>query len=133
MDKKYIGKQEVVSTVDSGKQTPLGFSILEVTFEDGTKKLFTSKSYNNMVSTEEVDATTLRDRKCKPVVQEILALMTEANLTMGDINYTVELTAISVDENSKNAVNKVFKVEYPEDRSLLGIDSLLKGNEPDAY
>lgn len=133
MDKKYIGKKEVESFTETPSVTPLGGKVLNVLFKDGTTQLLTEKSYKNMLSEAETDATALQDLKCKPVCQEILALMAEANLNLGEINHTIQLTAASVDQNAAAAINKLFKVEYSDQRSMLAMDAILKGNEPDSY
>lgn len=129
-NKKYIGNKVISGTFDLPLKTALGEKVLTVSFEDGTQTTLTEKSYNRMITDTETDATNLRKLKCEPVVQEILVLMQEANLTMGEVNFVIELTALSIDKNASDAMNKIFKVEYPEDRTLLSIDALLKGNEP---
>lgn len=128
--KKYILDKVVTGTFDMPEKTALGGKILMVTFEDGSQKPYTEKSYKNILSDEATDATKFRELKCNPIVQEMLLLMQEANLTMGEVNYTLELTAISLDKSSTDALNKIFKVDFPDHRSLLAIDAVLKGNEP---
>lgn len=133
MDTKYIGEKIVDNFTECPEKTPLGANILNVVFTDGTTKIITERAYKNMLSPAATDATALRDLKCKPVCQEILALMAESNLTLGDISYVMQLTAVSIDENASKAVNKLFKVEYKDERSLLAMNSILQGNEPDVY
>jgi len=122
----FIAEKEIKTVVDTQKKTPLGDNILEVHFTDDTSQIITEKVKNKIESSEASDASTVQGIKVGSLAHDILVLMREYNLELGEIDPLLKLIVESVNQNSERASNKLWNVDFPEQRTFLQIDEILK-------
>lgn len=123
--KQYIGKKEVSKVNNTGETTPLGCEIFEVEYVDGSKETLTKKILDVVLDDKECDLTELRRRRVEPVAKEMLVLLREANLKVGEVDFLLTLFTESINQNSEQASNKLWNVEEGGDRTFLQIDDIL--------
>lgn len=129
-EEKYLGNKKVLSVNETGDTTPLGSKIYEVNLEDGSIEVVTEKILNYVVDTKECDLTELRRRRVEPVVKEMLVLLREANMKIGDLDYLLSLFTESINQNNNEASNKLWNVKDGGERTFLQIDKVLEDNGP---
>jgi hypothetical protein len=126
MSKTYIGDREVLTIVDvEGETTPIGSSLVNVTFVDGVTKKYPKVLAINLQTTEPIDLTQLRSKWIDPVVNQIIVLMQEADIKMDDIGYLLDTLASSIEHKSMVSMNKLFGINHPGERTLLQMERII--------
>lgn len=133
-DKKYIGTKPIMMVEELSEiKTYLGNKMVKIHFEDGTNNILPEKVFATAVTTAPIDATALQDKICMPVAQEILAILTEASLTITNAGHTIDLVVNSLQHNTTEAAKRLFNVDHLENRTLMSFENILKGNAPTNY
>lgn len=127
-EKNYIGEKEVVLFSESGL-TQGGEQLYTCTFSDDTTEVY-PKSILDLIKTD--SPSTASDVKRKivgHVTAQVLAIFKEANIKISEVNSILDLVAISINDNVDRASNKLWKVEYPDQRTFLMVDEILKNGQ----
>ena len=131
MPDRYIGEKKVSATKESGLQTPGGVSIVEVLYEDGTKELFSSLMFDQIISETSCDLTALRDKRLGCVVEKMLQLLCDWGIKLNELPYMSLLLNQSLDFNQKEALLKLWAawgatLQSPDDVDLITVDRVLR-------
>ena len=123
--KKYIGNKEVDShqiISQSGKD------LIEVTFKDGSKDIFSPAMFDKIVTDHAVDATELRDLRIFPVIEEMLHVLLKWNIKVSEIDYIGSLIAGSLNENFKKADDYLWQEKPERERTMIDIENVLQSS-----
>jgi hypothetical protein len=126
--KQYIVNKQIKSLELSDEKTYLDNEMYLIRFYDGTEQLLSKEVIKNIADKKSYDLTQLRDKMVFPLVQKILAIITEANLKIEDINYLQERTSMTINENLKKATTIAWGMDLQE-RKMMDVDVMLKKNE----
>ena len=125
----YIGEKIIENSQES--DSPNGVRIVEVTYTDGIKETLSKLMYDAVISEETCDATTLRDKRIRPVVGHVLAILREWGIKISELQYLSVVLNTSLSENEKAALKKLWKPWIPtindvDDVDLITIDRVLR-------
>lgn len=129
MDKykgKYIANKKISSVKKIKEKTFFGNDKVEVSYKDSDEKeVFPLKVLDYIVTKEESDLTTLRDKRVIPVVQDILNILIESELRKEDLQYAIGPKLVeSVNNNFREATSKLWgKQDYSV--SLMDVQKVL--------
>jgi len=123
--KGYIGLKKIISTKESKRKTYLGNKVIEVTFKGGETKEYPEEMLKAIVTDESKDLTSLQEIMVKPVAEKVLMLLTESELTVGDIVYLLQTKVpYSIETNIAQVYQKLWGKEkygriFPEHLNKL--------------
>ena len=135
---KYLGPHQIAELVEEEVKTPLGKSVYEVKFkktfaEDGREttpaaELYTEKMLAIAASDESTDLTSLRDKRMKSVVSDILYILAEYNIRYSEFEYMSGLLTASNNDNVAKAAEKMFGTDEYH-RTLMHVERVLSKGE----
>jgi len=91
---------------------------------------------NRIITEEPCDLSTLREKRLKPVVQNVLQLMCDWGVKLSELPYFSVLINQSLDFNQKEALLKLWsgwgpKLLHPDDVDLITLDRVLRAQTID--
>lgn len=129
MSTRYIGDKEIQRIQD---EIPVsGPELIEVQYVDGKTEVFSKIMFDEIVSEEKCDATTLRDKRVRPVVAHVLGVMRIWGIKTGEVGYFSALLNQSLMNNENEALKQLWKgvtsnLNTLDDVSLVDVDKVLK-------
>lgn len=122
--KRYIGEKEI-------RDYQCGVSLCEVEYIDGKKETLSKIMFDEIVADKKCDATTLRDKRVRPVVAQVLGVMRLWGIKTGEVGYFSALLNQSLQHNEEEALKHLWKGVIPtleslDDVDLVAIDSVLR-------
>jgi hypothetical protein len=123
---KYVGPNKIVEANEADEKTYLGNPKLKLVFEDNQAMLLPLDAVEAAATPEKSDLTNLREARVKPVVEKLLTVLVEAELSSDDLNYAIgpKLT------ESLNAVfQRAQAILWGKERheiTLYDVDKVLK-------
>ena len=134
MKTQFIGKKKIVKTKLTEEKTPKGGDIIEVVYEDFTIEHLSKIMFEKCVSYESCDETILRDKRIFPVVEDVLSILCEWGIKVGELQYMSALLNRSLDNNSNQALLELLsswmtKPKSLDDISMITIDRILKSHK----
>lgn len=130
----YIGSDKIAIVAPVDLKTPLGSEMVEVTFENGAKKILTKKNYETVVTDVPSDASIVRRTKFNALVPAVKALICEYDLAVAEIQPFMQELAGSIDNNFARATNFAWTKEDAQyipnsnplyDRTLLEAHAII--------
>ena len=128
-EKQFIGNREIkqISVVD--KKTPSGIQIVNIEFTDGTSREFPSTLSDKLKTNEPVDATKLRELNIHPIVNSIMIMLQDNEVSADDYLYLLQVLNESVDKKVEDVLRKIFNVEHIGARTFLQIENIINDNQ----
>ena len=125
--KQFYGADEISSTKDFEYK---GNQFTEITFTNGNKLVVAKPTFDLLVTDKQnLDATGMRDKKGYSVVQELLSVFFKWGVKLSEVEYMIQMTIASLQENEKKAVNTLYGKDTRE-ITMLDIDQVLvKGDK----
>lgn len=140
-DKKFIGPDEVLEVKVSELKTPLGAEVFEVFYVEQKDdkgnlispepELITKKMFDQVVSSEKSDYTTLRGKRLFKVQADILGVLAEWNVRYNEIEFLFQLLQAANQQNLDMADKVLFGVSK-EEKTLLHVHDILTQNKQNA-
>lgn len=118
----FIGPKKIQSWRDLEETTPNGIAIREVNYEDGSKEWLSVKMFEACVSPEACDLSKLREKRVAPVIKELLVMLRDWGIKLGELPYLSALLNQSLDFNSKEALCELWSSYMPKPMSLDDVD-----------
>lgn len=120
----YIGQKQIENTQRTN-------NLVSVEYQDGTKEILSELMFDKIVSEEPCDLTALREKRIQPVVVEILKVMRNWGVKLGELEYLSILLQTSIEENQKAALKELWRPLLPnlqttDDVDLITVDTVLK-------
>lgn len=136
MQEKFIGAKRVEFVVDEDTvKTPAGNPVVRVHFADKSVELMPKSSYELVVSTAASDANILREIKLMDLTKQILKVIAENDLKLGEIDDLNRRIGAALFENANRATNFLWtkddKTFVPGfncvlEQSVLDVEEILK-------
>ncbi len=128
---KFIGGRKIKQATETIEKTAGGFSLVQVEYEDKTIEWVSSKMLEKVVSDKSCDASELRDKRVTPIVQEILAMLRDWGIKLGELPYMSALLNQSLDFNQREAILELWskwmpKPSSPDEVDFITVDRVLK-------
>jgi len=125
MKGEYYGENKIEKVVKLKDKTYFGKERIRLEFKDKEQNIELPLEVANMVISEKpTDLTTLVNTRIRPVIARILAIITEAELTIDEINYLMPDVTESVNVNIDKANKKLWGKDKG-DKNLLDVDKIL--------
>lgn len=121
MKNKFYGMQEVVDT----RELDIYTSVLML--KDGSSEKIATKMLSSVLTEKPVDATELRKLRIIPVTENILSDLLSWDIKTSEVEYLMTMVITSLNENMKNAEEKLWGVNSLNKR-ISDIDKVLKSN-----
>lgn len=118
---RFIGDKRIVDELEDG-------DFVVVTFKDGTSERMTKKMLELSRTRESTDLTTLWDRQLGAVTQDILQVMLDWNIKLGQLDYLFNLLKSSLEHNNEKAGNILWGKATAE-RSMVDVDEVLQSTK----
>lgn len=110
---KFIADKKIKQVVSLDEKTYLGNDRIEVEFDDDTKTIYPKEVFEQIVSDEPYDLTTLREKIVNPLIIKIISLLADYEITQEDTNYLLSRIPNILQGNLDKAIEKLFgKPEY---------------------
>lgn len=120
--KQFIGAEKIFETEVADQKTAAGAEIVKVKFENGKVEHFSKSMFDAIVSDKSCDASELREKRVKPVVQMLLAVLEEWGVKVGELPYISTLLNTSLEYNKDQAYIKLLERYMPKPNSLDDVD-----------
>lgn len=127
MKNYYIGLKKIKGTIDSGKRTPLGDMIYEITYDGGTKELVSAKRLELCRSDKPLDPTSSQAKFINPVASMVFGVLHEYDLKLGEVNAFATALVTLVNHGIDKAEKIVWGTEE-FDRTLNQVNEILLNN-----
>lgn len=128
---QYVGPKRIVNIRDVLRKTFLGRSVIEVQFDDNTKREYPVETLDVIVTKEKGDLTALRALEITPVAVKVLGILVDSELPIFDptganIQYLLQTVLIEqIQEKTQKAYGKLFGKEYHA-VTLFDMDKVLR-------
>lgn len=116
---QYYGDKEIVSIGDENKD-----GLRLVTFKDGSFVELSNITISNAVTDKPLDATSLREKRCFPVVAEILKVLLNANVHVAEVDFIMSRVIMSINESCKVGNEKLWGASQ-EEQTMVQIQRVL--------
>lgn len=105
---KFIGPDEITESVVIEDTTPQGTAIIEVTYKSGKKRRYTKTALDYMLTDELSDYTTVSDKRLNKIADEVVALVREYDVTVGDIDRLMQRIAQGIENKFNEATSLMW-------------------------
>ncbi len=123
---KYIGPQKIKYVQETDMTTYLGKPKLIVTYENDESEYLPLKMIECSITKEKSDWTELREARVKPIMAELLTVLTESELTRNEIIYITGPKMIdSINLAFRMANEKLWGKDY-DSVTMYDADKILK-------
>ncbi len=123
---KYVGPNKIITAEEAEEKTYLGNTKLKLVYENGQTVLLPTDTVEAVMTEELSDLTKLREARVNPLVEKILVILTESELTNEDMNYAI---GPKLTESLNMAVNQAQKILWGKEShevTLMDIDKVLR-------
>lgn len=123
---QYLGPQKIKDIKEIKETTYLGNPKFLVTYENGDEENLPIKMIECSITKEKSDWTELREARVKPIMTELLTILTEAELARSEIIYITGPKMIeSINLAFRMANEKLWGKRY-DDVTMKDADEVLK-------
>jgi len=123
---KFIGANEIDEVVPVNEKTYLGNNKLKVKFKSEKEYIYPEEVLKDIVSDEKSDDSILRDKRVNPVVEKILAILVESEITLPEINYAIGPKLTEAISEAQKRANKVLTGKEDYELNLMDIEKILR-------
>jgi len=109
---KFIGDNKIVTVVKSKSKTYLGNDRVKLKYESGKTEELPLKIVKRVANTKISDATVLREDKVIPIIEEILTLLVDSELTVDDISYAI---GPKLTYSIQSSIERALEVHFGKD------------------
>jgi hypothetical protein len=134
MADQFIGGKKIKDHKVTKEKTPGDMEIVCVNYDDGSMEYFSKVMFDNIVTTEAIDATALREKRINPMVNVVLSILREYGIKIGELPYFSSLLNQSLNYNSDQALIELISQYMPkpnslDDVDLITVDRILKAKK----
>lgn len=132
---QFVGPRRIHNLRDVDRKTYLGRDVVEIEFDDDTKKEYPVDTLDAIATKEARDLTALRILEITPVATKVLGILVDSELPIFDpnganIQYLLQtVLPEQIQEKTRNAYGKIFNKDYNK-ITLLDIDKILTKEFP---
>lgn len=85
----YFGPLKIKEMNGLADKTYLGNPRIRIVFENGEESEMPLEMFEKVASTTATDLTNLRDKKVKPIIEKMMAILVESELAVEDVAYII--------------------------------------------
>jgi len=122
---KWYGSYEIKDLADSDKKTFLGDEYINIILDNGKTELLPKKVIEIVMTETKSDFTDKQDKLFSVIIPQILGIMADYDLTMLDVQSLMNKLDMSLRENYKQAVAKMFDKDDEQMISLMQLQEIL--------
>lgn len=122
---KYYGQKEVEKIGDVKES-----GLVDVTFKDGSVEELPQHNIPEIITDEPLDATALRDKRCFPVVAEILKVLLNANVHIDEIDFIAQRVIMSINESLKKG-SEILWGASEDEKTMSHVQKVLMNTKVD--
>ncbi len=126
MKKEYYGDKKIKEIVKLDSKTCFGKERVKLLFSKNESIELPLEVAEQFVSKESKDATALVAARTEPIIKQILALLTEAELTRFEIEHHTLPNVAGSATRSMQAADKILWKKDFDDRTLRDVDKILR-------
>lgn len=126
---KFFGPNAIVDLADSDKKSFLGGEYLNIILDNGKTECLPKKVVEIVITEAKSDFTQKQDKLFAVIVPQLLGIMADYDLTMLDVQGLMNKMDISIRENFKLAVAKLFKKDDEQVITLMQLQSVLSSDK----
>lgn len=108
---QFIGMQEIEAAVESKEKTPAGAPVLLVTFKGGKTSLIPKRMFEKIASDKALEPSELRTRRVVAIVSDIIEVIAEWDMELGEWDHVRDTIKMSMDENYSRAQEVLWKTD----------------------
>ena len=108
---KFYASNKINDVADSDKKTFLGDDYVNIILDSGVTECLPKKVVEIVITDEKSDLTQAQDKLFSVIVPQVLSILADYDLSMLDVQATMNKIDMSLRENYKMAVAKSFGVE----------------------
>ena len=126
---QYFGLRKIEGVEESEEKTYLGKEKITLIFEEKERQDLPLEVVELLISSTSTDLSTLREKRVKPVVERLLIILLEAELTIPDLEYAVgPKLKFSLEDTVERANTILWNGKEAHERTLNDIEKVLKKN-----
>jgi len=126
---KYFGENKIKKISLSKEKTYLGKEKVVLSFEGLPDKVYPLEMVNAVASDKIIDLTELRERKVKPILKNLLAVLLESELVSADIGYLTGSKLIATLETLRDTAEDILWGKDISEITLMDVEKILKKNK----
>jgi hypothetical protein len=123
--KRYYGEREVESIGDPNEN-----GLCLVTFTDKSTEELSKLIIAEAITDKQCDLTELRNKRCFPVVAEILKVLRDANVRISEIDFITQRVIMSIDESREVGNTKLWGVKADQ-QTMMNLERVLLSKKED--
>lgn len=126
---KFFGPNEIEKVEELEDKTYTGLGRVRVHFTNGTRLSMPVAVLENTATDLTIDLDQLRDKRVRPVVEQLLTVLAESELTKEDMMYAINTKlAMSLDD-AKEAANKIlWGGKETHEITLMDVENVFKNH-----
>jgi hypothetical protein len=121
--KRFYGDREIESIGDPNED-----GLCLVTFTDKSTEELSKMMIAETITEKQIDLTELRNKRCFPVVAEILKVLRDANVRISEIDFITQRVIMSIDESREVGNNKLWGVKADQ-QTMMNLERVLIGKK----
>jgi len=123
---KFIGSKKIKNIVLLDEKTYLGKNKVKVEFDDETSYIYPEEALEDIVTQDKKDATELRDLRVNPVIEKVLTILVESELTLPEIDYAMGPKLRGSIDDARERANKILLGKENYQVNLMDIEKILR-------
>lgn len=129
-EKVYIAEKKVKSVEETDRRTPLGATVVKVTYADGGVEFMPHKRFDIIRTFRESDASAVYEKVASEVGSIIFGLLHEYGAKLSEIDRILQSTIQLVNSGTEKANNILWNIDFADQRNLLMVNDVLLRNAP---
>jgi hypothetical protein len=130
----FIGEKKIKNVDRTEETTAGGVPIVKVEYADDSIEFFSERMYEKIASKHSCSLSELRDNRIQPIVEEVLSLLRDWGVKVGELSYFSSMLNRSLDYNTNQATAELWSQWMPkplslDDVDLVSIDRVLKSKK----
>ena len=105
---KFIASDEIVTISQSEQKTPQGGDMIEVEFKNGRTCSYPVKTIPYLVTDKSTDYNSLQDRKFEPIIRELVDVLFEYDVKLGEFQALLQAVGKRVDDHLNRAMHYMW-------------------------
>ena len=132
--KNFVGKhfnlKKIVDVAKAKELTYLGKPKIVLIYEDGRNEIIPLAVADLLVSENPTDLTTFREKRVKPVIEQLITVLVESELKKEDMVHIIQQgLPASLQQSESNALKILFGGKEMFEITLFDIDKILKNEQ----
>ncbi len=126
---KFIGSYKIKEATKAKRKTYLGNEAIEVKLNNEEKREYPKAMLDQMITKEKSDLSELREKRVRPVVEQVITICAEAELNKAEIQYALGAKMELSLNNTRNIADSILWGKDIDEITLYDIEQVFKKNK----